>query len=102
MKEPTSKEAWEEEFDRIFVTENVWQGEDEYTKNVPIGNIKSFITQLLISHTQALIEEVERMKEELPSVTMTAKEAVRHNKTCDDILALLRAKCTTTPIEPKD
>ena len=47
MKHTTEKPRWEEEFDRIFVNENVWQGEDEYTKNVPIGNIKSFISQLL-------------------------------------------------------
>jgi len=31
------------EFDRVFVTENLWKSDDEFTANVPIDNIKSFI-----------------------------------------------------------
>lgn len=37
------KEWWLEEFERLFIHENVWQGEDEYTKNVAVGNIEDFI-----------------------------------------------------------
>jgi hypothetical protein len=37
----------EAEFNKIFNTENVWQGEDDWTKNVPIGNLEQWLTQTL-------------------------------------------------------
>ena len=54
-------EKWEKEFDRIFVDENVWQGEDDYTKNVPIGNIKKFIESLLEERDTYWKERVDRV-----------------------------------------
>jgi hypothetical protein len=35
------------EFHKIFDEQNVWQGEDEYTKNVPIGNLEDWIAQAI-------------------------------------------------------
>jgi len=37
----------EKEFDRVFVTENLWKSDDELTANVPIDNIKKFIFSTL-------------------------------------------------------
>lgn len=53
--------AWEEEFDRLFVDENIWQGEDEYTKNVPIGNIKNFISSVRHQAQLEILERVEKV-----------------------------------------
>ena len=42
-----SQEKWEQDFDRQFIDENYWQGEDDFTKNVAVGNIKHFIRTAL-------------------------------------------------------
>jgi len=43
---------WREEFDRVFVTENLWKSDDELTANVPIENIKKFIAKTLHDATE--------------------------------------------------
>jgi len=44
------------EFNKIFNTENVWQGEDDWTKNVPIGNLEQWLTQTLQDTIDTVIE----------------------------------------------
>lgn len=46
---PHAEGGWEKEFDRLFIEDNVWEGEDEYTKNVAVGNIKDFIASEIAS-----------------------------------------------------
>lgn len=43
---------WEKEFDRVFVDENMWKSDDEFTANVPIDNIKKFISIVLARHEE--------------------------------------------------
>lgn len=38
--------TWREKFDKAFVTENLWKSDDELTANVPIDNIKLFISEV--------------------------------------------------------
>ena len=40
------------EFYKIFDTDNLWQGEDEWTKNVPIGNIEQWLRTTLHQQLQ--------------------------------------------------
>ena len=56
QREVMGLENWEEEFDRVFVTENLWKSDDEFTANVPIDNIKSFISSLLTTREQRAFE----------------------------------------------
>ena len=44
------------EFNKIFNTENVWQGEDDWTKNVPIGNLEQWLTQTLQDTIDTVLE----------------------------------------------
>lgn len=36
-----------QEFHKIFDEQNFWQGENEYTKNAPIGNLEDWIAQAI-------------------------------------------------------
>lgn len=45
------------EFYKIFDTDNLWQGEDEWTKNVPIGNIEQWLRTTLHHQLQKAREE---------------------------------------------
>ena len=45
------------EFNKIFNTENVWQGEDDWTKNVPIGNLEQWLAQTLQDTIDTVLEE---------------------------------------------
>ena len=47
-----------EDFYRIFDTENVWQGEDDWTKNVPIGNLEDWLRKTLTADRTALLTEL--------------------------------------------
>jgi len=47
-----------EDFYRIFDTENVWQGEDDWTKNVPIGNLEDWLRKTLTDQRTALLTEL--------------------------------------------
>jgi len=47
-----------EDFYRIFDTENVWQGEDDCTKNVPIGNLENWLRKALTAQRTALLTEL--------------------------------------------
>lgn len=60
-----------EEFDKIFVNENLWKSNNEDTAFVGIGNIKSFLSQSL---QQARQHERELIKEKLSKMK---------KKTCD-------------------
>jgi hypothetical protein len=44
------------EFNKIFNNENVWQGEDDWTKNVPIGNLEQWLTQTLQDTIDTVLE----------------------------------------------
>lgn len=57
-----TREEWEREFDRLFIEENVWEGEDKYTKNVGVGNIKDFIRSTLAAKKEAWRSRLEAMK----------------------------------------
>ena len=45
------------EFNKIFDTENVWQGEDDWTKNVPIGNLEQWLAQTLQDTIDTVLKE---------------------------------------------
>lgn len=45
------------EFYKIFDTDNLWQGEDEWTKNVPIGNIEQWLRTTLHHQLQKAREQ---------------------------------------------
>jgi len=45
------------EFNKIFDTENVWQGENDWTKNVPIGNLEQWLTEALKETIDKVLEE---------------------------------------------
>lgn len=56
VPEATSSE-WEERFDRRFIEENGWEGENAYTKNVAVGNIKDFIREIITRTREEAFEE---------------------------------------------
>ena len=76
LRTSNEREDWEKEFDKIFVYENVWQGEDEYTKNVPIGNIKDFIRSLL---TRTRQEEREKVVEYIKANSALTDNPIESN-----------------------
>lgn len=51
------------DFYKVFSEENVWQGEDEYTKNVPIGNLEEWLRTALTRYgEEARREEVHKYR----------------------------------------
>lgn len=53
----TEVEEIVKEFYKIFDTNNLWQGEDEWTKNVPIGNLEQWLRTTLRYRLQKAREE---------------------------------------------
>lgn len=72
-----------------FVESQVWQGEDEFTKNMGVGNVADWwlekIAELLKSQRDNLVEKIEKYKVEVKS-----DFDFEHNITCDDILSLIK------------
>lgn len=69
------------EFYKIFDTDNLWQGEDEWTKNVPIGNIEQWLRTTLHHQLQkARQEERERAVEIIKDELRTAPLEVQMTK----------------------
>jgi len=60
------------EFYRIFDTENVWQGEDDWTKNVPIGNLEEWLRKALVNQFN---EGVKKERERLIKILDNGKDA---------------------------
>ena len=88
------------EFYRIFNTENVWQGEDDWTKNVPIGNLEDWLRKTLTAEREAGVREGrENMSSEIRQKLWTAKSYystvggdernLGRNLMADDILSYL-------------
>ena len=42
-----TKKNWEKEFDRVFITENLWKSDDGYTANVTVDRVKDFIREIV-------------------------------------------------------
>lgn len=51
-----SSMGWRERFKKEFIDENPWQGEDEYTKNVAVGNVENFIERELARQRESLLK----------------------------------------------
>lgn len=64
----TMNKDWEKEFDRIFVDENLWKSDDEFTANVPIENIKAFITEQRESAREEAVEYIKTHSKRLHMV----------------------------------
>jgi len=56
------------EFNKIFNTENVWQGEDDWTKNVPIGNLEQWLAQTLQDTIDTVLEEERKLFKDIVNV----------------------------------
>ena len=63
-------EGWSDRFYKQFVEGNVWQGKNDFTKNVAIGNIESFIQSEL---DLALTKERTRVNEVLEGLKKPAE-----------------------------
>lgn len=74
MSDINNWETIEKEFYRRFVDENVWQGEDEYTKNVAIGNILEFMKECI---TEAEARGRDQVFEKMRPYTIKAPEGQR-------------------------
>jgi len=62
MEEQLKKE-WQE-----FVDSQVWQGEDEFTKNMGVGNVADWWIDKLNSRQISLIKMIVEMVESMPQV----------------------------------
>ncbi len=85
----TENTNWEVEFDRVFVTENLWKSDDEFTANVPIDNIKKFITSRLTLQRKEMREMVEKMK--VPEGDLMELTGAKMNE--NSIRHLVRTSC---------
>lgn len=91
---------WREEFDRIFIEENYWQGEDSLTKNVAVGNIKEFIERTLQQQRRSDQEELEKkvgalkvdVRPEIKvwTINKSREEALAFNEGIDAALSLIK------------
>jgi len=74
------KLEWQE-----FVEKQIWQGEDEHTKNMGVGNAADWWLEKI---HQALAEERERVRE-----TINALEIAKPNNITDEILYAIKKAC---------
>ena len=85
------------EFYKIFDTDNLWQGEDEWTKNVPIGNIEQWLRTILHHQLQKarqdwLRKEIVRLEEEKSEVIDGGEFGAGMLTAIDDIIDRYQAE----------
>lgn len=68
-----SNEEIVEEFYKVFDTDNIWQGEDEWTKNVPIGNLEQWLRTILTEKDA----EVKKSRTTLHTSLVAAVEEIK-------------------------
>ncbi len=98
-----------DEFDKLYVDENLWKSDDNSTAFVPIEFIKNFIEQALTDYHNHIVEMIEEEKMNLELLRgakmngnfkrLDMKESIGWNKALSNIIEILSLLQGTNPKE---
>ena len=73
MNDLKLKEQWQE-----FVEKQIWQGEDDYTKNIGVGNVADWWIDKVHQAEQEMLERVEEMRDAPPPYSADKENPMKH------------------------